>query len=63
MRLKTIREQLLFAAHYHFQLSKAKQNEYVEMAGRNKSLAREAKRGFITHTKMALAMDEALKLL
>jgi hypothetical protein len=64
MRLKTIREQLLFAVHYHHQLSKKRLEEYHSMEKwPNKSFGKQARQGYMMHRKMSEAIDAALELL
>lgn len=64
MRLKTIREQLLFAAHFHHQKAKKSLEVWQNTSmWPNKSFGREARRDYAIHRKLSEALDEALKLL
>jgi hypothetical protein len=63
MKLKTIREQLLFAADFHYQNSKRCLENYNVLFPTNRRMAMQAKKLHSVHRKMADALDEALKLL
>ena len=70
MKLKTIREQLLFAYDYHYQFAEKSLEDYrklnaIKSVGYIVAASRmqKAKKDWTAHNKMALALDEALKLL